>query len=288
MVGESLTGIRARIESLATDDGEFCVVCGRTGVRPVPVATARFPDRDTAESAAQTATAYRAVLRRWDPRAPWYDFIACEVPAGVDPPAASGFDNPDRASATLRGFCHDVAAAVFEALSADGFQDVESAIMDTYCESADQIDDPDELCVHLLGTLAAEIDRHLDQAAQAAVLRSAATELPEGPGSDRPLAGTFERLETVDLIGGYAIESAGSQVVGRQSWRVEIEEYALSSTTAALPTLPIALDLLRQLPRATVTLSDVQQVEETSWRFAVTAAEQGTSAGLARAQRATV
>lgn len=75
---ETLCAIRGRIETLATATGEYYVVCGRTGEQPVPVDGMRFPDRETASEAAQTATAYRAVLREYDSQAPVYDFIVCQ------------------------------------------------------------------------------------------------------------------------------------------------------------------------------------------------------------------
>lgn len=79
MSGRPLEAIRERIETLAVDGGEYYVVCGRTGERPVPVAGKRFPDRETAAEAAQTATAYRAVLRQYDQRTPVYDFVVCQT-----------------------------------------------------------------------------------------------------------------------------------------------------------------------------------------------------------------
>lgn len=79
MSADTLSAIRDRIESLAVADGGYIIVCGRTGERPVPVEDKRFPDRDTAVAAAQTATAYRSVLRQYDPRAPVYDLVVCEA-----------------------------------------------------------------------------------------------------------------------------------------------------------------------------------------------------------------
>jgi len=281
MVGDTLGEIRARIESLANEEGDYCVVCGRTGVRPVPVSGERFPDREAAEQAAQAATAYRSVLRRWDPRAPCYDFIACEVPEGLGVGADHQPVTAGRPDASLTGFCHDVAAAVFEALTSRGFADAESAIMDSYCESADAIDDPDDLCLHLLSTLAVEVDARLTADEQTEVLRAAADEF-RGPGTGGdPLAGTFDRLQTVTLIGDYTIETTQEWAVGRQSWTVTVEDYALGRTANAMPTLPIAIDLLRRLPRAQVTLSDGRLLDSGTWQFELTAAETGESAGLA-------
>lgn len=75
---ETLRAIRGRIESLATPSGDYYVVCGRTGYQPVPVDGTWFPDRETAAEAAQTATAYRAVLRKYDPQTPVQDFVVCQ------------------------------------------------------------------------------------------------------------------------------------------------------------------------------------------------------------------
>jgi hypothetical protein len=80
MVDARLTTIREQVERLAADAGEYYVVCGRTGERPVPVAGLRFPDRETATTAARTADAYRTVLRQYDPDAPVYDLVVCQTP----------------------------------------------------------------------------------------------------------------------------------------------------------------------------------------------------------------
>ncbi len=83
MVEERLAAVRKRIEALATAAGEYYVICGRTGQRPVPVGGLSFPDRETAGTAAQTATAYRSLLREYDPEAPMYDFIVCQHYSGA-------------------------------------------------------------------------------------------------------------------------------------------------------------------------------------------------------------
>jgi hypothetical protein len=77
-MNETLCAIRERIEALATATGEYYVVCGRTGQRPVPVDDVWFPDRETAAEAAQTARAYRSLLREYDPQTPVHDFVVCQ------------------------------------------------------------------------------------------------------------------------------------------------------------------------------------------------------------------
>lgn len=281
MVGQTLSKIRARIESLASEEGEYYVVCGRTGTRPVPVADKRFPDRDAAEEAAQTATAYRAALRRYDPRAPVYDFIACEAAArGSHAASVLTRVGATGEAPSLTGFCHDVAGAVFEALSTAGYSDLESTIMDCYCEAADAIEDPDELCLHLLRTLALELDDRLSADEQAQVLERAAREVPDIDATEEPLASTFDRLAAVDLVDEYSITAQPDATVGRQSWTVRLENYALAGSGDPLPTLPIALDLLRRLPNAALTLSRAHHHEDGSWTVRLTATEDGEPAGL--------
>ncbi len=75
MRGRTLGGLRERIDDLAADDGEYYVVCERTGTRPVPVAEKRFQDRDAARRAAAAAERYRAGLRRYDPQVSRYDLV---------------------------------------------------------------------------------------------------------------------------------------------------------------------------------------------------------------------
>ena len=91
MHDSTLTGIRDRIEALASADGRYYVACARTGDRPVPAAGHRFPDRRTARTAARLIGRYRARLRRYDPRVSPYDLIVCQRPG-----AATGTCRADR------------------------------------------------------------------------------------------------------------------------------------------------------------------------------------------------
>ena len=85
MPDSTLTGIRERIEALASADGRYYVTCARTGDRPVPAAGHRFPDRATARAAARLTERYRAVLRRYDPQVPSYDPIVRQGPSAATP-----------------------------------------------------------------------------------------------------------------------------------------------------------------------------------------------------------
>lgn len=75
---ETLSARRERIDALATATGEYYVVCGRTGQRPVPVDGVWFPDKETATEAARIACAYRSLLRKYDPQTPVHDFVVCQ------------------------------------------------------------------------------------------------------------------------------------------------------------------------------------------------------------------
>ena len=68
--------LRQRIEELAADDGRFRVACARTGERPTPVTSCRFPTREAAASAAALASEYREALREVDPDLPERDLEA--------------------------------------------------------------------------------------------------------------------------------------------------------------------------------------------------------------------
>ncbi|WP_435186113.1 DUF7552 domain-containing protein [Halobellus sp. EA9] len=78
MTPPSLTALSDQIDALASDRGDYVVVCGRTGERPVPIDGRRFASRTRAERAARAAERYRATLRRYDRRLPFYDLIVQE------------------------------------------------------------------------------------------------------------------------------------------------------------------------------------------------------------------
>ena len=222
MIGTTLLDIADHVESLATPDGEFSLVCARYGDRPVPAAGLRFESRETARAAARATEQYRDALRRYDPELPFYDVIVRQEFA--EPPArppdrdagsalfVPGDDEPqpDRLTDRIVGgggaegrtshggrdgspgrgrrrarveFCHAAAAATFEALSAGGHDRAESAVMDAYFSLAERVADPNSLCLCLLEAMAAALDRHLAPEAQAAVLADAADRLPECRGA---------------------------------------------------------------------------------------------------------
>ncbi len=109
MDATTLSEIRTTIESLASDDGSYVVVCERTGERPFPATGKRFPDRATAEEALQAVVTYRETLRRYDPRTYRYDPTVAETPTSVRRPrqgrstVEDGTDRVPLSHSTARG-----------------------------------------------------------------------------------------------------------------------------------------------------------------------------------------
>ncbi|WP_135830213.1 DUF7551 domain-containing protein [Halorussus halobius] len=274
MVGDTLRDLRERIADRHEADGRFYVSCARTGERPVPVAGKRFPDRETATEAVQAAAAYRAELRRYDPRLPCYDLVVSEDPF-LDSAAAERADRGDRLDARTDGgtrmdFCHDVAAAVFEALSALDARSVERAVMDAYLYSAESVADPDDLCLVLLSTMAAELDARLDPDRQHAVLRSAADRLGVEPTAEDPVSTTLGRFAGRSLLDDYAVAPESDSAPDGRSWAVTLDGYAFEASTGNLPTLPLAVELLGRCPDGAIAITDVSRVGD-GWECVVTA-----------------
>ncbi len=92
---DTLTDIRDRIAALASADGRYYVACARTGDRPVPAASHRFPDRAAARAAARLTGRYRATLRRYDPQVPLYDLIVRQRPGTAATGARPTGDRPE-------------------------------------------------------------------------------------------------------------------------------------------------------------------------------------------------
>ena len=165
-----LRDLRAHIESLAVDDGTYTLVCGRHGDQPVPASGLWFPTRLVARQAARATTQYRAALRRYDPTLPRYDIVVCQghpsttepvskstrrgtgsTHTAADSTAPADAEQSDRPLVT---FCHRVAAAVFETLAADGYEDADTAFMAAYLAPAALQPTPYGLCLRLLERIA--------------------------------------------------------------------------------------------------------------------------------------
>lgn len=284
MVGVTLVELREHIESLASHDGDYYVVCGRTGDRPVPAVGKRFDTRPTAHNAARATEQYRSALRRYDPQLPYYDLIVCQdagaaaatgCPRPTDPPA------PGRRP--LVEFCHRVAAAVFETLSDAGYSAVETAVMDSYFELAETVADPNDLCLCLLESMSGELHARLTPADQSTVLAGAATRLGPADATTDPVEGTFSLLESHGLLTGYSCLPWSVDLdAGVRSLDVDVSDYALSPHRGRLPVLPIALGLNRrgfdwELPSVQVTAT------ADGWRITFTPCREQEPEGLVSA-----
>ncbi|WP_135301899.1 DUF7551 domain-containing protein [Haloarcula amylovorans] len=297
MVGTTLTELRDRIESLASPGGEYYLVCARTGDRPVPATEARFDSRSTAQRAARATEQYRRALRRYDPRLPHYDVVVCQA---VDPavaggrsasnlkddsgaPADTGSEGPPAEPTRRRriDFCHSVAAAVFETLSAAGHDAVERAVMDTYFDLAETVDDLDDLCVCLLESMASELDRRLSPDEQANILADAAGRLPPVDSAAQPIPAAFSHLRDRGLLDGYVRSpSSVSTEGGTRSVVVRLSGYVLSPRNGRLPVLPLVLALYRgagDWPPTALRAADI----DGDWRLTLVFARDGGPKGLA-------
>jgi hypothetical protein len=271
MVGRDLHELRERIEALAVSAGRFEVVCARTGEQPFPVADARFPDRESAAEAATLAGRYRAALRRYDERLPPLDLVACEALP----------DDPPRPHATaMVEFCHDLAGATFEALSAQGFDAVERTVMDRYLDAAETVG-RDELCCSLLRTAAAELAERLAPTEQALVLSDAAGRLsaPAAVSPD-PVDGVLLRLRSLRLLDDFETHDYldGDDAARRAT--VVLDGYVLAAGDSdGCPTLPLSLGLLRAGARPAITRATR---EDDRWELGL-ALDAPHPAGLCRA-----
>ena len=303
MIGTTLGDIRDHIEALASEGGEYALICGRYGDRPVPAAGLRFDSRPTARAAAQATEQYRAALRRYDPRLPHYDVIvqqACRPQSVTEQPrqhpSDTGVDDQDRSGLGLETeqqdperrelaeFCHRVAATIFEALSEQGYEALETAVMDAYFDLAETIFNPDDLCLCLLESMATELDTQLDPAEQRDVLSGAAERLPTPRAAEEPIKATFTRLQDRGVLGSYT-RSPWSIALddGTRSVVVQLSEYALSPQNGRLPILPVVLDLYRwPLDRSPSAVHVVDAGE--SWRIRLVLASESEPEGLASAR----
>lgn len=266
MVGTTLIEIREHIEALASENGEYYLICGRTGDRPVPAAGKRFEGRATAQSAARATEQYRSVLRRYDPQLPFYDVIVCQ---DTGPFASNGQSTnhtrdgdewtlsepvldtpaPNQAHQDLVEFCHRVAAAVFETLSDAGYDAVETAVMDAYFELAETVADPDHLCLCLLESMSTELDTRLSPVEQADVLARASTRVTLPDSTENPITATFSLLQERGLLKDYTHSPLSVDLDGgTRSTEVTMAGYVLSPQHDRLPVLPIVLDLYRRQP----------------------------------------
>ncbi|RDZ45928.1 hypothetical protein C5B86_09315 [Haloferax sp. Atlit-19N] len=304
MVGGTLRDVRAEIRSLARPDGDYAIVCGRTGSEPGAATGRRFPDRRVAAEAAELTRDYRAALRRYDPNIPYDDPQVYEVSKGPPRSAAAGSeDDYTRYSA----FCHDTAGALFEALSELGHREAETAAMETYLTLAEVVDDHDDFCLTLVWSLMSELDVRLSPAEQRAVVEAAA-DLFCPTATPNPVDATLGHLETAGFVEGYSVRpipDAGADVGAggmseadartdartdgddsSRTWELTFGDYALAERTGRIPTLPIAVSLLRRTPGRAVRFIDGEALSDGRWRLRVRMTPEGDSAGLVSVEAA--
>ncbi|CQR50455.1 DUF7551 domain-containing protein [Haloferax massiliensis] len=289
MVGGTLRDIRAEIRSLARSDGDYAVVCGRTGSEPAAATGRRFPDRRAAGEAAELTRDYRAALRRYDPNIPYDDPLVYEVSEGL--PRAVTEASADE-YARYSAFCHDTAGALFEALSELGYREAETAAMETYLTLAEVVDDHDDFCLTLVWSLMSELDVRLSAAERRAAVEAAA-DLFSPTATPNPVDATLRHLEAVGFVEGYSVrpipdaEADGARDVdagpdaradtrtdartdgddSARTWELTFGDYALAERTGRIPTLPIAVALLRRTPERAVRFLDGEALSDGRWRL---------------------
>jgi|APHM01.1.fsa_nt_gi hypothetical protein len=321
MLGPMLRDLRTHIESLAVDDGTYTLVCGRHGDQPVPASGLWFPTRLVARQAARATAQYRAALRRYDPTLPRYDIVVCQGhPSTTEPVSASTRPNKESTHAAadstvpadaeivnrpLVTFCHRVAAAVFETLAADGYDEAETAVMDAYFDHAERQPTADGLCLRLLESMATVLANRLTPSEQAAVLAAAADRLPavapdsttadpaghtstdHAPSDDTAVTAVFEALRTREVVGAYH-DSPWLQhrATGTRSILVELSGYAFSPYGGLLPTLPVVIELYRSAADWRPVAVDVASIPN-GWRFRISPVGEAPPGGLVSAPVAT-
>jgi hypothetical protein len=297
MVGTTLGDIRDHIEALASERGEYYLVCARYGDRPVPADGLSFESRSTARAAARATEQYRTALRRYDPRLPYYDVIVCQGTTTTSADSAANepdeqrrdpeVPTPESGRQSLIDFCHTVAGAIFETVAASDHSAVEQAIMGTYLAQAETIDTPDELCLRMLESMATELDQRLTSEEQAQLLVSAAARLPESATNDDPLDATLSHVCSVALATDYTVSPCSIDLdTTDRSWTVTLSGYALDRTEDEFTTLPLVIDLLRRRADPDLTISHVTHSADAStpstWRFRLTATPDTDPRGLVR------
>ncbi|KAB1194722.1 hypothetical protein GJR96_15220 [Haloferax sp. MBLA0076] len=283
MVGGTLRDIRAEVRSLSCPDGDYEVLCGRSGTAPSATSGLSFPDRHAAGEAAELASEYRSVLRRYDPAAPYCDPLVHEASSSQIPPLAT--DAGDRRT-RFTSFCHDVAGAVFESLSESGHREVESAAMETYLTLAEVVGDEDDYCLTMVWSLMSEMDVRLSADEQTAVVEQAASVFAS-ERTPNPVGATLRNLESVGFLDGYTVrpltggESARSTAgEAARRWEVTFGDYALAERTGRIPTLPIAVDLLTRTPTRCVEFIDGEALSDARWRLRLQVSPEIPSDGL--------
>ncbi|MFC7232427.1 hypothetical protein ACFQMM_15440 [Saliphagus sp. GCM10025308] len=296
MVGTTLQAIRTHLEGLASEGGEYSLVCARYGDRPVPAADLRFESRATARLAARATEQYRETLRRYDPQLPYYDVIVRqEHPPGnwdvvgkrdSSTRATDGFAANARSKSDaerriderrdLVGFCHRVVGAAFETMSTHGYDALESAVMDAYLALAKRLSSPDGLCLCLLESTAIELATKLSPAEQVTFLSATAARLnasddPSPVRVERSIDESLSRLRAVGILETVeCVRTGTAETATRTSRRavISLGEYALSPNGGRLPLLPVVVEWFR-CQQAWLPVSATASDSTNGWRIEV-------------------
>lgn len=290
-----LAALRAHIESLASETGEYTLVCSRHGEQPVPAAGLRFPSRAVARSAAAATAQYRDRLREYDPSVPAYDIVVWQGystggatesddhPVDATAPAPPVAPNP-RDEPLIR-FCHGVAAAVFEALGECGHDEIETALMAAYGDHADIEPTADGLCLRLLERMSTMLAERLSHGEQAALLDTAAEKLPavtDGAASadvDAVVGG----LRTRQVVGQiHEAQWEQCRRTGTRTARVDVSSYAFTPHGGRLPTLPLVVAFYGAALEWRPAAISVAAAGD-GWRFRIAPVGEARPAGLVRA-----
>lgn len=289
MIGHTLGDIRSHMEDLAAETGGYYLVCARHGDRPVPATDLSFDERATARAAARATELYRTKLRQYDTQVPYYDVIVCQdvsvagrrtttqPTSGAPRTEANNWDLSDRVVETVADnrqdrieFCHRVAATVFETLTEHEYGAVETAVLESYFDLAEQIASPDELCLRLLERMAITLDEQLPLDQQTTVVTEATAKLSGPATTDRPVETALARLETRGILDSYS-HPIGPAADCPQSRRVRLSGYKLTPQDTSLPILPIALELARHRPDRTPPSVRVIDIDD-GWQLTLTSA----------------
>jgi hypothetical protein len=190
-------------------------------------------------------------------------------------------DGPDRHCRIE--FCHQVAAAVFETLSESSHDEIETAIIDAYFTLAETVDDPDDLCLCLLETIARECDVRLTPSEQANVIARATDQFPPTDHSKKPVVTALTRLQRRGILTDFTCRPAAiDPLCGSRSVSVTLSEYALSPRDGRLPVLPVVVEISRHQPAWSPTAVYVTDTTG-GWRITIEFGSEATPTGLSNA-----
>lgn len=235
-----------------------------------------------------------------------YDIVACEVveqrPAAGRPGNASAIPEaeggagasdttapstpaePDAGAPTATSaidFCHTVAGVVFESIADSTHTALQDAIMDRYLASAEEVDEPNDLCVRLLQSIADELTARLDADEVAEVLRGAGGRMPGADLEDTdPVERVLADLESIGMVGSYSVSAPTVDIDAEtREWEIELRRCTLADDDRVV-TVPVVVAIFRRASVRSLSVKPVESGDSGTWRLAVTANRPGGSSGL--------